>query len=104
MRFQDAMAILAQHNQTTPLQPVCVVHKSNGLIDGQLPTGNQNIPFISINDNLVTLQDVLEVLEDTPSPSQEVEEGAGRHHNNPSNPTSFFVPSYTYDFDPFSYV
>lgn len=53
------------------LHPVCVTHNDNGTINGQLPTGNMDYPFVPISDSLVSQQDVLDILEDTTSPSRE---------------------------------
>lgn len=58
------------------LHPVCVTHNDNGTINGQLPTGNMDYPFVPISDSLVSQQDVLDILEDTTSPSREYQ-GAG---------------------------
>lgn len=61
MKLELAQEILTQfHNNPTP---VCVVINSNGTINGQLPTGLPNEPFLPINDSMVSESDLLTIMD-----------------------------------------
>ena len=66
MLYTQAIQLI-QSTTHHPIAPVCIVRKQNGKIDAQLPTGNPDLPFVAINDDLVTESDIMDAL----SPQEE---------------------------------